>query len=169
MHVAADNYVLRSCTMGWLRSVRSIKLYVSIAEYCLFCRALLQKRPLILSILLTKATPYATHSPAARWICNDSQYTVHRWICTCIVHIVYCIWLQILGETIGLFCRRALEKRLYSAKETYICTCIVHIIYCHCILHDMWSTLLQICHYAMALASRLLKITGLFCRISSLI
>ena len=47
--------------MGWLRSVGSIKLYVSFAEYCLFCRALLQKRPIILSILLTKATPQQYH------------------------------------------------------------------------------------------------------------
>ena len=44
--------------MGWLRSVGSIKLQVSFAEYRLFYRALLQKRPIILSILLTKATPY---------------------------------------------------------------------------------------------------------------
>ena len=43
--------------MGWLRSVGSIKLQVSFAEYRLFYRALLQKRPIILSILLTKATP----------------------------------------------------------------------------------------------------------------
>jgi len=33
--------------MGWLRSVGLIKLYVSFAEYCLFCRALLQKRPIV--------------------------------------------------------------------------------------------------------------------------
>ena len=44
-------------SMGWLRSVGSIKLYVSFAEYCLFYRALLQKRPTILSIPLTVATP----------------------------------------------------------------------------------------------------------------
>jgi len=37
----------------WLRSVGSIKLQVSFAEYRLFYRALLQKRPIILSILLT--------------------------------------------------------------------------------------------------------------------
>ena len=43
--------------MGWLHSVGSIKLQVSFAEYHLFYRALLQKRPKILSILLTKATP----------------------------------------------------------------------------------------------------------------
>jgi len=44
--------------MGWLRSVGSIKLYVSFAEYRLFYRTLLQKRPVIVSILLTEATPH---------------------------------------------------------------------------------------------------------------
>ena len=44
--------------MGWPRLIRSIKLQVSFAEYRLFNRALLQKRSTILSILLTKATPY---------------------------------------------------------------------------------------------------------------
>ena len=44
--------------MRWLRSVASIKLYFSFAEYCLFYRALLQKRPIIVSILPTEATPY---------------------------------------------------------------------------------------------------------------
>jgi len=46
--------------VGWLRLVGSIKLQVSVAvaEYCLFYRALLQKRSTILSILLTGATPY---------------------------------------------------------------------------------------------------------------
>ena len=44
--------------MGWLQLVGSIKFWVSFAEYSLFNRDLLQKRPLILSILLTEATPY---------------------------------------------------------------------------------------------------------------
>jgi len=44
--------------MGWLRSVGSIKLHVSFAEYGLLYRSLLQKKHIILSILLTKATPY---------------------------------------------------------------------------------------------------------------
>jgi len=43
--------------MGWLRSVGSIKLKVSFAEYRLFYRALLQKRPVISCILLTESTP----------------------------------------------------------------------------------------------------------------
>jgi len=47
-----------SPAVGWLRLVGSIKLQVSVAECCLFYRALLQKRPIILSILLIKATPY---------------------------------------------------------------------------------------------------------------
>jgi len=34
-----------------------MKLQVFLAEYCLFYRALLQKRPIILSILLTESTP----------------------------------------------------------------------------------------------------------------
>ena len=33
--------------MGWLRLVGFCKLYVSFAEYSLFYRALLQKRPMI--------------------------------------------------------------------------------------------------------------------------
>ena len=49
--------------MGWLRLVGSFKLYVSVAEYHLFCRALLQKRPIILRSLIIEATPLShTHS-----------------------------------------------------------------------------------------------------------
>jgi len=44
--------------MGWLRSVGLIKSKVSFAEYRLFYRALLQRRPIIESILPTEATPY---------------------------------------------------------------------------------------------------------------
>jgi len=41
----------------WLRLVRSVKLQVSFAEYSLFYRALLQKRPIILRSRLTVASP----------------------------------------------------------------------------------------------------------------
>ena len=43
--------------MGWLQLVGSLKLPVSFAEYSLFYRALLQKRPIILRSLLLEATP----------------------------------------------------------------------------------------------------------------
>jgi len=45
--------------MGRLRLVGSLKLQVSFAEYCLFHRAILQKRPIILRNLLIEATSYA--------------------------------------------------------------------------------------------------------------
>ena len=46
--------------MGWLRLVGFCKLQDSFAEYSLFYRALLQKRPRILRSLLVVATPYTT-------------------------------------------------------------------------------------------------------------
>jgi len=57
--------------MGWLWLVGSLKLQVSFAEFRLFCRALLQKRPIILRHLLIVATPYQQlgkcNEPAHRW------------------------------------------------------------------------------------------------------
>jgi len=48
----AMSQIWRSHVMGWLRWVGSIKLQVSFAEYHLFYRALLQKRPIVLRSLL---------------------------------------------------------------------------------------------------------------------
>jgi len=50
-----------TCThssMGWLWLVGSLKIWISSAEYSLFYRALLQKRPVFLGSLLIVATPY---------------------------------------------------------------------------------------------------------------
>jgi len=44
-------------SLGWLQWVGSLKLQVSLAEYRLFYKALLQKRPMILRSLLIPATP----------------------------------------------------------------------------------------------------------------
>jgi len=44
--------------MGWLWLAGSMQLMVSLARYSLLYRSLLQKRPIILSILLNEATPY---------------------------------------------------------------------------------------------------------------
>jgi len=64
--------------MGRLQLVGSIKLQVSFAEYRLFYRALLQKRPIILSILRTVATPYLYYHK------QMYVYTLHKhvYICT---------------------------------------------------------------------------------------
>jgi len=55
MHISSDS---KLTGMGWLQLVGSFKLQVSFAEYSLFCRALLQKRPIIWRSLLIVATPY---------------------------------------------------------------------------------------------------------------
>jgi len=55
--VISENVSSCECLMGWLRLVGSLKLWVAFADYHLFYGALLQKRPVILSILLTEATP----------------------------------------------------------------------------------------------------------------
>jgi len=53
---------LQEFGMGWLRLVGSLKLQVSFAEYSLFYRALLPKRPIILRSLLIVTTPYISLS-----------------------------------------------------------------------------------------------------------
>ena len=52
------NIQLNFLVMGWLRLVGALKLQVSIGEYILYYRALLEKRPIILRSLLIVATPY---------------------------------------------------------------------------------------------------------------
>jgi len=59
IHLSTDfGGLWRDTTMRWLQLVGSFKLQVSFAEYDLFYRALLQKRPIILRSLLIEATPY---------------------------------------------------------------------------------------------------------------
>jgi len=58
----------KSSRMGWLQSVGSIKLQVSFAKEPYKRDEILHKRPAILSILLTVATPYA----------NDMTYSYVR-------------------------------------------------------------------------------------------
>ena len=50
-------FKLQKMTMGWLRLVGSLKWWVSFAEYSLFYRALLQKRPIIGRSSLIVANP----------------------------------------------------------------------------------------------------------------
>ena len=52
--------------MGWLQLVGSLKLSVSFAEYRLFYRALLQKRPINLRSLLIVAAPYLSMGRRSR-------------------------------------------------------------------------------------------------------
>jgi len=83
---------------------------ISFAEYYLFYRALLQKRPMILSILITKATPYVhvslslslTHSSAWHvWQVFFVFFCLAGFRCVCVYYI-------------GFMCRS------FSAKEPLI-------------------------------------------------
>jgi len=85
--------------MGWPRLVGSLKLQVSFAEYSLFYRALLQKRPIILRSLLIVATPYD---------CTNTRGSTHMYD-----YENMCL----SAENAGPFCKRALKKRRYSAKR----------------------------------------------------
>jgi len=82
-------------SMGWLRLVASIKLQVSSTEYRLFYKSLLQKRPVILSILLTEATPYT---------CEYGRTYSYVWL----THM-----------TLSCVCRDNRDANM-SPKETYI-------------------------------------------------
>jgi len=90
--------------MGWQRWLDSLNLQTSFAEYSLFYRSLLQKRPIILRSLLIEATPYqgvATmirHPQFADLVCQKvkmgNDYEVAA--------------ISRLPKNIGLFCKRAL-------------------------------------------------------------
>ena len=78
------NIQLDRWTLGWIGLVGSIKLSVSYAEYRLFHRALLQKRPLILSILLAKATPYESFFDETRLIHGYIYLFMCVSVCVCV-------------------------------------------------------------------------------------
>jgi len=90
---------LQEATMGWLRLVGSFKLYVSFAEYRLFCRALLQKRPVILRSLRKAATrsKYEKQLPEATM----------GWL-----RLVGSLKLYVSLENMSLFCRALLQRDL---------------------------------------------------------
>jgi len=79
--------------MGWLRLVGSFMGLF--AEYRLFYRALVQKRPIILGSLLTKATPYlsfccgycATSQDLLNWVEVDLMYQAFSFRVICVLSI----------------------------------------------------------------------------------
>jgi len=79
-------WISRYLHIGWLRLVGSLKLYVSLENIGLFCRALLQKRLIILRSLLSGATPYEYYDTYI-WIswypgvCVPLLYYIHMYVC----------------------------------------------------------------------------------------
>jgi len=77
-HIGTKNASLpRRPHMWWLWSVGSIKLWVSFAKEPYKRDNVLQKRPIILSILLIKATPYVCHGASIRvtWLIHMCDMT----------------------------------------------------------------------------------------------
>jgi len=67
-------YVTQLIHKGWLWLVGSIKLYVSFAKEPYKRDEILQKRPVILSILLSVATPYVATRHIHMWYDMTSSY-----------------------------------------------------------------------------------------------
>ena len=84
-------WIVHTCVnMGWLRWVSFLKLQASFAEYPLFYRALLKKRPIILRGLLIVATPYQwvtcqtwmSHHNTYEWAMSRTNMCVTSHTCT---------------------------------------------------------------------------------------
>jgi len=69
-------------SMGRLRLAGLIKILVSLAEYWLFYRALLHKRPIIQSILQTSATPYRSPIANSRAAICNGKLIAHVYVIT---------------------------------------------------------------------------------------
>ena len=79
--------------MGWLRLVGSLNVQVSFAEYSLFHRAFLQKRPITLRSLRIVANPHTKRpmSDKERGNCRPACVCVYVYVyvCVCVCVCVY--------------------------------------------------------------------------------
>ena len=106
--------------MGWLRLVGSLKLWVSVAEYSLFYRALLQKRPVIFAASIMRWL----------WLAGSFKLKVslaeYSLFCRALLQkrpVIFAAtimgWLRLVGSfklkvslaEHSLFCRALLQKR----------------------------------------------------------
>jgi len=114
LHVNINSYLsftytqelgLKACTdasTGWLRLVGSLKLYVSLESVGLFCRALLQQRPIISRSLLVVATPYFTLA-SVHYFYTDCCMHINTYIYMCVNICVY-VHIYVYGEFDVLLC-----------------------------------------------------------------
>ena len=108
------NWNVAKKTHGVASSSRLLKIYVSFAKEPYKKDDILQKRPVTSRSLLIVATPYELWLRALLWALENATggvtgLTIGYGVAT----------ISRLLKIIGLFCRRTLIRRLYSAKETY--------------------------------------------------
>jgi len=157
--------------MGWLRLVGSLKIYVSFAKEPYKRDDILKKRHIILRSLLIVATPYLHNV-------NTCMHT-HLWIhlqkhlptqlCLCTHSQSYLGW-HFQKALSKLKARSSKLERLFSLKrgkrDVRAWSLNFERAFRKC--HPKWDRLYMLsCMYGVAKMSRLLKIIGLFCRISS--
>ena len=141
-------YVESACAsaMEWLRSVGSLKLYVSFAKAPYKRDDILQKRPVILSIVLTIATPYLLSFPHKRKYQNVYIHTcmyVHIYMC---VYIYICIYMCVCIE-VNIKMYRYMHECMYIFICvcvyicTFICVCVYIYIYIYVHIHVCISNL----------------------------
>jgi len=114
---------IRYTPMGWLRLVGCLKIYVSLQNIGLFCRSLLQKRPIFLSILLIVATPYPyvkTHNVKKHVIC-DMTHVGHDSFMSDVSHVTYHMfpYIMCLYIWVGVY----IHKDMYVKRHTCEMTC----------------------------------------------
>jgi len=93
--------------MWWLRSLGSFKFKVAFAQYSLLCRALLQKRLMILRRLLIVAHPYLVFSVYYVCHCLEISGSLNYYHRSKII-VLFC---RTLVSCIGLFCKRPMILR----------------------------------------------------------
>ena len=122
--------------LRWLRLVGSLKLQVSFAEYRLFYRALLQKRPIILRRLLHVAHTWSSQSSVTSSLLNESyiislyQLLMSHILYHCILH--YITRLHIYYTTTYHLLYYCVIYYSYIIQQYHLQLC--HILY-HCILY----------------------------------
>jgi len=127
---------------------------VTFAEYRLFYRSLLQKRPVIVHAQQAPLAPFAEYRLFYRSLLQKRPVIVHAQQAPLVtmgwLRVVGALQLYITFAEYRLFYRSLLQKRPV-------------------IVHVQQAPLVTLHDYGVATSSRLLKIIGFFCRISSLV
>jgi len=117
--------------MGWLWLVGSFKLYLSFAEYRLFYRALLQKRPIILRSLLSIATPYPDIHPHLMPQDPEIHPCIHSclYVSTSISRHAYTLHIRTNSSTLNISvsrpsCTVKIPRSRESSANLYLLICI---------------------------------------------
>jgi len=123
------NSELTFANMGWLRFVGSLRLYVSFAEYSLFYRSLLQKRPITLRSLLIEATPYP---PTTAAVCFDFSIHLYEILKSQLATVAVCVAVCVLQRVLQcvLHWLQSLVKDSQKSARYCCSVCLLQCVRC---------------------------------------